>query len=1573
MAKADALTILLQKLGPDKQRRLFELLRPSQDSIAVIGIGCRFPGNANTPELYWENLLQSRDAIHPIPQERWDAEAMFHPDPDTPGSISSRWGGFLDDIDQFDAHFFGISNKEARRMDPQQRIFLETAWEALENAGITHEQLAGSKTGVFVGVSTNDYSWHQFSDLKNVDAYSASGVADSILSGRLSYVFDLKGPSLSIDTACSSSLSATHLAIRSLRDQECNQAIVGGVNLLLTPMLYVAFSRAHMMASDGRCKTFDAKADGFVRSEGCGVIILKRLTDALKEQDNILAVIRGSAMNQDGASMGLTAPNGEAQIQVIKQAHQDAGISPSQISYLEAHGTGTSLGDPIEVSALSEVFQDVSSTCYLGSVKGNIGHMEAASGLASLIKSILVLQHSTIPPQLHFKRLNPNITLEDTPFLIPKESVNLPGSSKKRAVGVSAFGFSGTNVHIVLEELPINKTKSKSSGQPYHLLKLSAKSKQALKDLAGSYGAYLQSTPSLSLADLCYSANNGRSDFPHRLGIVAENVPQVMEKLQKLELGKSTPGLLIGDQAVDRPPKLAFLFSGQGAQYCGMGKQLYETNSFFKQILDHCDQLLSPLIGTSILNIIYPAQATQDLHQTHYTQPALFIVEYALAKLWLSWGIKPDFLIGHSIGEYVAACIAEVFSLEEALALVAKRGELMQDLPTGGAMLAVFASVEQVSPFITSYPETLAIAAINGPSETVLSGVRQDLLRVEDELLRVGFKAIQLRVSHAFHSPLMKPILAEFHQLATSTHYAPPKIEIISNLTGDKVNQNTYCADYWCRHLMKGVNFAAGIKRLHHLDVECFLEVGPSATLSAMGQRCLPEKNFWIVSLKKDRDDWAQMLRSLATLYTQGFKINWKAIDQGYQRNHLNLPNYPFQRRRYWLDQGPSAGLSPFREKDSLPNLADLRYHVNWIEKQNKECISPTPKTAPILIFADHQGIGEALASRLVREQKDVILVLAGQKFAQTGKKIYTLNSYNESDYQTLYQELSKQGFFPLYRLIHLWGVDDYDVSSRLENNFQGGVGCCSLLLISRCFNLHQNLESCGLWLITRKSRPFSLAREETSLGQSLLWGFGLSMAQEYPRLFGGLIDVESGKETKDLDLLMLDLFQPDQEEQIIFRQGKRFVARLEATKEKLIPGEYRVSTQGSYLITGGLGKLGMLIAESLAEKGAGQLILTSRKGLPPVSMWESISEKDPQKEVIGRILKLKSEGVQVEVAAVDVGDAPALRELLGKIKNSIFPLRGIVHAAGIVDIQFTKQMSLAALQDVLHPKVLGTWNLHAFTQTENLDFFILLSSISTIWGAAGLAHYTAANAFLDAMVHYRKSKNLPASSVNWGWCPGGLTTVEVKEQFQQMGLSQLTPDEFITGLMHSSSHSTQEIIVKIDWATFRSIYEVQKKRPFLNSLTTNTIQKGVPTTEASRALQKALKQLAPSQYEGTIYSYVIKEVRAVLEFEPEQEIDVQLGFLDMGMDSLLAVSLQKRLEQTCGLKLSATLIFDYPTLQALTKYLANELLQQTPQQQEVASPRKNMEQFLDQLESISDQEAERLLLSKLSSLELED
>ena len=1145
----------------------------NHQQIAIIGIGCRFPG-AKNPEAFWKLLRDGKDAISK--SDRWK---------------DSDYGGFIADVDKFDPQFFGITPRETQRMDPQQRLLLEVSWEALENAAIAPDALANTGTGVFIGISSSDYSQLQLHYGTELDAYAGTGNAHSIVANRLSYSLDLRGPSLTVDTACSSSLVAVHLACQSLRNGECDSAIAGGVNLMLSPELTQTFSLAGMMAADGRCKTFDADADGYVRGEGCGVIILKRLDDAVRDGDNILAVIKGSAINQDGRSNGLTAPNSLAQQAVIRQAIANAEVNPQDISYIEAHGTGTKLGDPIEVNSLKAVLASddrQEAVCYLSSVKTNIGHLEAAAGIAGLIKTVLCLQNSAIPPHLNFNSLNPHIDLANTHLSIPTQLQDWKQGNQPRFAGISSFGFGGTNAHVIVGDAAINPVETRyiaslpphNNRRPLHLLTLSTKNEPALQDLVAQYQNYLQSHSDIALEDICFTANTGRTHFNHRLAITAESIPPLQEKLASYISGKKTPGIVSSAINKSNKSKIAFLFTGQGSQYEGMGYQLYQTQPTFRKTLDYCAEILQPYLGVNLTEVIYPTSDGErgsrlgsisnhrvdnnelSLHQTQYTQPAIFALEYALAQMWISWGVQPDVVMGHSVGEYVAATVAGVFSVEDGLRLIAERGKLMQALPQNGNMFAVFADEATVSEVIKPYPDQVTIAAINGEQNIVISGDTEAVSHIISKLDSKGINSKQLTVSHAFHSPLMEPMLEKFEKVAKTVSYYLPQIELVSNVTGNPIKEAIADAKYWIDHVIAPVKFAQGMQCLQAEKCNVFLEIGSKPILLGMGRNILdpPQPplsrgvrdsaggSLCLPSLRPRKSDWSQVIKNLATLYSQGGPIDWKEFDRDYSRKKLQLPTYPFQRQSYWLEKNDKLRLINsekvlFNDISNQENSELDYYQIAWqkSEREIKTLASEFSARGKWIIFADKDGLGEQIAEQLEQNNQSYLLVYSTSEYKTLTDNRLHLDYHQLEDFKKIIALKAE-----IQGIIYLWSLDDIsdqELSVANITRYQEKI-CTSILhLIKTLFA--QSVHT-PIWLVTRGTQNIgNHAIKSASINSNSLWGLGKVIASEHPEYYGGIIDLNSVKETAEAETIISVINDFEREDYLALRQDNIYLPRL--------------------------------------------------------------------------------------------------------------------------------------------------------------------------------------------------------------------------------------------------------------------------------------------------------------------------------------------------------------------------------------------------------------------------------------------
>lgn len=1514
------------------RNRLEAVERERTEPIAIIGIGCRFPGGAHDPESFWR-LLQNRvDAIREVPAERWDLEEYYDPDPEAPGKMYCRYGSFLEDIDKFDARFFGISPREAMNLDPQQRLLLETTWEAFEHASLAPDKLNGSATGVFVGISTNDYGQVQAraGSVAEIDAHSATGNALSIAAGRLSYFFGFQGPSLAVDTACSSSLVTVHLACQALRNQECRLAVAGGVSVILAPEINIHLSKAHMLAPDGRCKTFDAAANGYVRGEGCGMVVLKRLSDAVADGDHILAVIRGSAVNQDGRSNGLTAPNGRAQVALMRRALELAGVAPAQIDYLEAHGTGTALGDPIEMHSIVEVMgpgRGADQPLYVGSVKTNLGHLEPAAGIAGLIKTVLALQKEEIPAHLHFKKLNPHIDFNGVPVVVAAESRPWPKTGRPRLAAVNSFGFSGTNASAVLEEAPSRPAASQDdsatalqSSPRAHILTLSAKSETALQALAEKYQTYLASQSEADFADICHTTQIGRAHFEHRLAIVADSPAASRAALAEFSAGRQTAAAVSGRLKSTTPPPLVFLFTGQGSQYVGMGRRLYETQPVFRAALDKCDALLRSSLDLPLLTVLFGAGDEQTanshlLDQTNYTQPALFALEYALTELWRSWGIEPAAVMGHSVGEYVAACIAGVFSLEDGLKLIAARGHLMQALPQEGDMAAVFASEATVAEAIAPHVGSLAIAAVNGPENVVISGRRETLHQVLVQLEAAGIKAKRLNVSHAFHSPLMEPMLDAFETVAQEVTFRPPELTLISNLSAAPIGgEQIPDAGYWRRHIRASVRFSDSLHTAYKLGFRHFLEIGPSPTLINLGRTTLEDsENRWVASLQKGRDELHHMLMALATLYVNGAAIAWERFASDQPRRRVVLPTYAFQRERYWID----------RQSQKREQPEQWFYETAWRQQPIIPATGRPASRAGWLIFTDRSKVGAAMAKRLQEQGLPWTLVAHGQSFRCVDERNFIINPLQGDDLERLYEAIQRAHPEGIGQVVHLWSLDtvateQLDLTALEEAH---ALTWGSVLSIVQKLASRADMAHAKLWLVTRGAQAVEMNSSALRLPAAALLGMAKTMNTELPGWWGGTIDLDFIVSDHEADDLLTAITHADGEDEIAFRQGTRYVSRL---VRKSSAGAHNAGgpaaaeaggqEAGTVLITGGLGSLGLQVAQWLAGRGTKNLVLVGRRS--PTAAAQQV------------IAGLEAQGVNVTVAPVDVADEAQLSKLLTKIRHELPPLRGLVHAAGVLDDGLLLQLDWSRFNRVLAPKVKGAWNLHQLTTGLALDFFVMFSSAASLLPAAGQANYAAANAFLDRLAHYRRSRGLPALAINWGpWSEAGMAAEAGEKRERQRiaaGLQSLRPQQGLQALelLLSDAHTVQVAVLRMDWDKLGRQFTQHRLPPVLSELVTVAPSAAAAGggSEQRRPLER-FKALALPQRSDFMAEYLRNTLSLILGINPA-EITPDRSIFDLGVDSLMAMELANYLQRDFDYKLSVREVHRRPTIGALIDYL---------------------------------------------------
>ncbi|AKT41320.1 hybrid non-ribosomal peptide synthetase/type I polyketide synthase [Chondromyces crocatus] len=1516
------------------------------EGIAIIGMSGRFPG-APDLDIFWQNL---RDGIESIaffsPEE---LEAMGADPAIVRGPSYVRAASTIEGIDQFDAALFGYSPYEAALMDPQHRLFLECAWEALETAGYSPRTRAGARVGVYAGLAPNSYL--PFAHLlgnfpPEALARFVAGSAD-FLATRVSYKLNLRGPSLTLQAACSTSLVATHLACQALRAGECDTALAGGVSIKVSQVPGYFYQEGGISSPDGHCRAFDARGRGTLFGNGVGVIVLKRLADAIEDGDMIRAVLKGTAVNNDGAAkVGFTAPSIDSQADVIATALELAGVDPETIDYVEAHGTGTPLGDPIEVAALRQVFGARARPCALGSVKSNIGHLDAAAGVASLIKTVLAVEHGQIPPSLHFETPNPELDLAQGPFRVNAALTDWPAGVAPRRAGVSAFGFGGTNAHVVLEEAPSAPPRPAGPERPLHLFTFSAHTPEVLDQLARRVSAHLGAAPPSALGDLCFTANAGRAHLDHRVAIVAGSHEELRERLGAFRRGEPTPGVHHGAVEHGSPPRLAFLFTGQGAQHVGMGLRLYETQPVFREAMDRCDALLRDHLDRPLLSVLYPSghatarasrsdddEPPQLIDETAYAQPALFAVGFALATLWRTFGIEPHVVMGHSVGELTAACVAGACSLEDGLRLVAERGRLMQSLPGDGDMAAVFAGEARVAEAIASMASRVSIAAVNGPGETVLSGERAAVRQVLERLAAEGIRARHLRVSHAFHSPRMDSILDPLEAAAAQLSLHAPQIELISNLTGQPLG--ALSATYVRHHARAPVRFWDGLQALDARGVDVLLEIGPQPTLIGIAERAQPaHAALRLPSLRKGQDDWQVLLNSLGALHARGADVDWDAFDRGYARRRVPLPTYPFERRRHWIDEPDRAAASAppsIVERVDLPSVelsstgpvtqrAVGALKLDWLHetvwREHHPSADPTSIRAPArwLLLADEGGVGEALATRLRARGSHVVIARRGAQCSEESPGLWTVAPDRPEDLVELLTRAFPAGSGGPGAVVYLWTLDAPALSGPdATPEAAEPLTCGSLLLLTQTLARHDL--GPRLWLVTRGAQPVE-AGAPVAAQQAPALGIGWTLALEHRTLWGGAIDLDPRAPDGEIEALCDALCAPGGEDRIALRSTpdrglRRWFPRLVPRAFDSVPA-WRPQRGSTYLVTGGLGGLGLRLARWLVERGARSLVLMGRSAPSPAAS-----------EILST---LRERGAHVEIAQGDVARAEDVTCTLSIIAHHASPLGGVFHAAGVLDDGMLVGQDPARFHRVLAPKVQGAWNLHVATRDLPLDSFVLFSSGASLLGSAGQSSYAAANAFLDALAHQRRAEDLPALSVHWGpWAEAGMAaslTQQDLERWADRGVGLIPPAEGLALLGELLGGAPPEVaVLPMDWNKASETFG--RTGRLLSELTRAPASRRVAAPVKMRSW---LDPLPLDERHDALLTHLQRRIADLLHLDGGTLPEANQGLFGMGLDSMMTLELRSRLELEASQPMPATLLFTYPTIDALTRYLLGEL-----------------------------------------------
>jgi acyl transferase domain-containing protein/acyl carrier protein len=1535
------------------------------EEIAIIGMAGRFP-QARNVEQFWEKLCDGIELVTFFTDEELRAEGATEEMLKDPAFVKAA--AVMDDIDLFDAGFFGYSPREAEILDPQHRNFLECAWEALENAGYDADRSMGL-TGVFAGGSFNGYLLRNIcSNPAIIDAMGTFLIGinsdKDFLATRVSYELNLTGPSMNIQTACSTSLVTVHVACQSLLNGECDMALAGGVSISIHNNMGYYYRPGGISSPDGHCRAFDAKGQGIVGGNGLGVVVLKRLSEAREAGDNIIAVIKGSTVNNDGsAKIGYTAPSIDGQSKAIAEALAIAAVDAESITYIEAHGTGTELGDPIEVAALTQSFRATTQKkgfCALGSVKTNLGHLDAAAGVTGIIKTALSLQNKILPPSLHFEQPNPRIDFVNSPFYVNAKLKAWEAGPTPRRAGVSSFGIGGTNAHAILEEAP--EVELSGETRSSQLLLLSAKTPTALETMTMNLAEHFKQNPELNLADAAFTLQLGRKVFGHRRAVVCCDAEDAIKTLEVLD-----PRRVLTSFQEDGSRSIGFMFSGQGTQYPNMSLHLYEHEPAFREWIDSCSEMLQPNLGTDLRDVLYSdheaVAAGEALKQTSLAQPALFVVEYALARLLMEWGVRPQVMIGHSIGEYVAACLAGVFSLADALTLVTERGRLMQQMPAG-AMLSIRLAEEDVVPFLRT---GLSLAAVNAPAQCVVAGDGSTIDALEKQLAERKVDCSRLHTSHAFHSELMKPAIAPFIEMVKKVKRNPPQIPFVSNVSGTWITEaEATDPEYWARHLRQTVRFAQGVHELLQEPNRIFVEIGPGQTLTALTKQQLKGRaaqQLVVPTLpppNNNQSDEEAMLTTLGRLWLAGVQLDWSAFYANERRHRIPLPSYPFERQRYWIEPGKiqqSAGRRVASGK--LPDITQWFYSRLWKQTNLLESSLATVAEARNdwrLVFAAENDFSSTLVQRLTHEWPNLVCVMPGDHFERLDDYTYRIDPQKRAHYEALLKAVKEQNSTPT-QIIHLWNATSPSVTVRDHFEETQIQGLYSLLFLVQSLS-RLNLNDAALQLTVISSGIEEITGTESfSPEKTTILAACKVIPQEYPHISCRSIDIDlvppnsiEGREL--LDQMLVECTGKSRDLVVGYRGRRRWVETFEPFQLDLGASRSRLREGGVYLITGGLGRRGLLIATHLAGIAQVKLILTGRSPFPERAEWDEwlASRDDDVSRKVRRLKKIEELGAEILVINADVADRKQMESVIDQTYERFGQLNGVIHAAEQRDgfMQAIQETGLAHCRNQFRPKVQGLLVLEELLRDKQLDFCLVMSSLSTVLGGLGFFAAAAASTFMDAFAGKQNRKgSTPWLSVDWdGWSlrdelegiesnpdDTGITAAEAIEVFDRVLSHRL-----ITPVVISTSDLQARISQWVKLESIRDKGQSEKK----NEST------GYPRPNLSTSY------VAPTNDIETSIAEIWQELLGI------EQVGIHDNLFDLGGDSLLVIQIVSRIREILHIEVPLRAIFETPTIAELAENVGKSALALQGDTEEIATTLNIVEQLSDEelMSLLAEQEA---------------